>query len=566
MVVLGISCWYHDAAAALLVDGSVVAAAAEERFTRRKHDFDFPQRAIEWVLQFAGLQARDVDTAVFYEKPLVKFERILASYLSTAPQSYWAYITAMPLWLRQKLWFERVLREETGYRGQVLYCDHHTAHAASAFLVSPFEEAAILTVDGVGEWATTAVGTGRGNSVAMDREIRFPHSLGLLYSAITAHLGFVVNNDEYKVMGLASYGNPATYREAMGKLIRFHEDGSFELDLRYFAYHYGLRMLSPEGEALFGPRRQRESEIDERHCDVAASLQECLEEAVLHVARALKKQTGLPNLCMGGGVALNCVANARVLAEVPFEDIFVQPAAGDDGGALGSVVWAWNQVLGNTQRWEMKDAYLGPGFADHEIRNALQEQNVPFAEVGYADVPRKAAELVHGNRIVGWFQGRMEWGPRALGSRSILANACNPQMKDILNDKVKHREDFRPFAPVMPAEDMKAYIDLPVESPYMLLIGDVRPEKRDLIPSVTHSDGTARPQSVRRETNPLYYDMLREFERLQGVPVVINTSFNVRGEPIVCTPTDAYKCFAGTGIDDLIIGPYWVRKEDVPTH
>lgn len=565
MVVLGISCWYHDAAAALLVDGEILAAAAEERFSRRKHDFGFPEHAIQWVLQFANLRPQDVDIVVFYEKPLVKFERILASYLSTAPRSFAAYITAMPLWLRQKLWFERVLRDKTGYRGQVLYCDHHMAHAASAFLVSPFEEAAVLTLDGVGEWATTAVGTGRGHIVTLDREIRFPHSLGLLYSAITAHLGFVVNNDEYKVMGLASYGNPATYREAMGKLIRLHEDGSFELDLRYFAYHYGLSMLSPRGEALFGPRRQRESEIHERHCDVAASLQECLEEAVLHVARALRKHTRLPKLCMGGGVALNCVANARVLAEVPFEDIFVQPAAGDDGGALGAAVWTWNQIMGKPQRWRMRDAYLGPGFTDLEIRSALEAQGAKFTEIGYHEVPRKAAQLVHDNRIVGWFQGRMEWGPRALGARSILANACNPHMKDILNDKVKHREDFRPFAPVMPVEDMKDYIDLPVESPYMLLIGDVRPDKRHLIPSVTHSDGTARPQSVRREINPLYYDMLREFEKLQGVPVVINTSFNVRGEPIVCTPTDAYKCFAGTGIDDLIIGPFWVRKEDVPS-
>lgn len=565
MVVLGISCWYHDAAAALLVDGEILAAAAEERFSRRKHDFGFPEHAIQWVLQFANLRPQDVDIVVFYEKPLVKFERILASYLSTAPRSFAAYITAMPLWLRQKLWFERVLRDKTGYRGQVLYCDHHMAHAASAFLVSPFEEAAVLTLDGVGEWATTAVGTGRGHIVTLDREIRFPHSLGLLYSAITAHLGFVVNNDEYKVMGLASYGNPATYREAMGKLIRLHEDGSFELDLRYFAYHYGLSMLSPRGEALFGPRRQRESEIHERHCDVAASLQECLEEAVLHVARALRKHTRLPKLCMGGGVALNCVANARVLAEVPFEDSFVQPAAGDDGGALGAAVWTWNQIMGKPQRWRMRDAYLGPGFTDLEIRSALEAQGAKFTEIGYHEVPRKAAQLVHDNRIVGWFQGRVEWGPRALGARSILANACNPHMKDILNDKVKHREDFRPFAPVMPVEDMKDYIDLPVESPYMLLIGDVRPDKRHLIPSVTHSDGTARPQSVRREINPLYYDMLREFEKLQGVPVVINTSFNVRGEPIVCTPTDAYKCFAGTGIDDLIIGPFWVRKEDVPS-
>jgi len=562
MRILGVSCWYHDAAAALLVDGEVVAAAAEERFSRRKHDYDFPASAIRWILEFAALEAPELDYVVFYEKPLVKFERILASYLSTVPRSYAAYITAMPLWLRQKLWFERELRKQTGYRGKVLYCDHHGAHAASAFLVSPFDEAAVLTVDGVGEWATTGVGRGRGNQVTLEREIRFPHSLGLLYSAVTAHLGFVVNNDEYKVMGLASYGSPS-YRDAMAKLIRLNDDGSFALDLSYFAYHYGLRMLNAKGEALLGPRRQREGEIEQRHCDIAASLQECLEEAVLNITRALRRETGLPRLCMSGGVALNCVANARVLMEVPFDDVFIHPAAGDDGGALGAAVWAWNQVLDRPERWQMRDAYLGPEFGDEEIRRALQAQGKPFEEIGYGQVPRKAAELVYNNRIVGWFQGRMEWGPRALGSRSILANACNPEMKDILNAKVKHREDFRPFAPVMPAEDMKTYVDLPVESPYMLLIGDIHPDKRHLIPSVTHTDGTARPQSVHRETNPLYYQVLREFERLAAVPVVINTSFNVRGEPIVCTPLDAFRCFAGTGIDDLIIGPFWVRKEDL---
>jgi len=560
--ILGISCWYHDSAAALLRDGQIVAAAAEERFSRQKHDFSFPEHAVRWALEYAGLTVEDLDYVVFYEKPLVKFERILASYVTMWPRSYLAYITAMPLWLKQKLWFPRELRRATGYRGEVLYCDHHLAHACSSFLCSPFDEAAVLTVDGVGEWNTCTWGSGRGAEVTLDAGVRFPHSLGLFYSAITAHLGFRVNNDEYKVMGLASYGEPR-YRDEMDRLLRMHDDGSFELDMRYFAYHYGLSMLGPAGRKLLGPAREPESEIDEHHCDIAASLQDKLEEAMLRIAGSLHERTGSRNLCMAGGVALNCVANGRIVNETGFEQLFIQPAAGDDGGALGACLWAWHMVLGNERAWTFDHAYLGPEFSDQEIERALRENDAPYRELGYDQVPAKTAELVLDNRIVGWFQGRMEWGPRALGSRSILANACNAEMKDILNDRVKHREDFRPFAPVMPVEDLHDYIDLPVDSPYMLLIGEVRPDKRARVPAITHTDGTARPQSVRREANALYYDALREFERLSGVPVMINTSFNVRGEPIVCTPEDAVKCFAGTGIDDLIIGPYWVRKEDL---
>jgi len=561
LVILGVSCWYHDAAAALIIDGKIVGAAAEERFSRKKHDYGFPIQAIEWVMQQGNIKPSDIDHVVFYEKPLVKFERILASYISTAPKSFAAYITAMPLWLRQKLWFPRELRQQAGYTGSVLYCDHHLSHAA-AYLLSPFDDAAVVTLDGVGEWASATMGVGEGCHVALDREIRFPHSLGLFYSAVTAHLGFRVNNDEYKVMGLASYGDPTRFRDEMRQLLHLHDDGSFELDMRYFAYHYRLAMLSPRGKQLLGPSRQPESDVDQRHCDMSASLQERLEEAVVGFARAAYKTTGKRRLCMGGGVALNCVANGRVLMDTGFEDLWIQPATGDDGGALGAAVWVWNQVLGHDERIAMDDAYLGPGYSEQEIRETIAAKGVNFQELAWEDVPKLAARLVHENRIVGWFQGRMEWGPRALGSRSILANACNPAMKDILNDRVKHREDFRPFAPVVPVQDMAAYFDLPVESPYMLLIGDVRPDKREVIPAVTHSDGTARPQSVRRETNPLYYDVLREFERITGVPVVINTSFNVRGEPIVCTPEHAYRCFTGTGIDDLVIGRCWVRKED----
>ncbi len=562
MNILGLSCWYHDAAAALLIDGKIVAAGAEERFTRKKHDFDLPRRAIDFVLDFAGISLDDVDYVVFYEKPIVKFERILASYVSTAPLSFMAYISAMPLWLRQKLWLPRALRDEIGYAGEVLYCDHHLAHAAGAFLASPFDEAAIVNIDGVGEWATTTTGHGRGHSVELTREIRFPHSLGLLYSAVTAHLGFRVNNDEYKVMGLASYAEPS-YMDEMDKLIHLHDDGSFELDMSYFRYHYGLSMLSPKGEALLGEKREPESELHERHMAVAASVQAKLEEAELNLIRAVREQTDSKNLCMGGGVALNCVANTRLLEEGGFDNLWIQPATGDDGGAVGAALWAWNQVLDNEERWQLRDAFLGPEFTDAEILADLESRDVPFEDVGIETIPRRAAELVYANRIVGWFQGRMEWGPRALGSRSLLANPCNPEMKDILNDRVKHREDFRPFAPVMPAEVMMEYIQLPILSPYMLLIGDVVEDKRALIPSVTHTDNTARPQSVERSVNPLYYDALREFEKLSGVPVMINTSFNVRGEPIVCTPADGFNCFAGTGIDDLLIGPYHVRKEDL---
>jgi len=562
MVILGISCWYHDAAAALVVNGQVVAAAAEERFSRVKHDHGLPRRAIGWLLADAGLDIDGVDLVTFYEKPFVKFERICASLVSTVPRSYRAHITALPVWLRQKLWFPQVLRDELGYRGPVHYCDHHLAHAASAFLPSPFEQAAILTVDGVGEWATTTEGTGQGSRVTVEREVRFPHSLGLFYSAVTAHLGFTVNNDEYKVMGLAGYGRPR-FRKEMGQLVRLHEDGSFELDLRYFAYHYGLRMLGPRGVALLGPRRQPESEVTERHCDLAASLQLRLEEAMLNLARAAHRRTGLRKLCLGGGVALNCVANARILLETPFDDVFIQPAAGDDGGAMGAALFSHCHTFGAPRAWRLQHAYLGPDYRDEEIEAVLRQFGAPYRELSQEELPGAVGGLVHANRIVGWFQGRMEWGPRALGARSILANACDPEMKDILNSRVKHREDFRPFAPVVPAEQMADYFDLPVPSPYMLLIGSVRPDKRALIPSVTHTDGTARPQSVERDVNPLYYDVLRAFERLSGVPVIINTSFNVRGEPIVCSPCDAYRCFASTGIDDLVIGSYWVRKEDL---
>jgi len=498
----------------------------------------------------------------FYEKPLLKFERVLASYVSTFPYSLVPWLTAVPLWLRQKLWFPAELRRHTGYRGEVLYVDHHLCHAAGAYFPSPFGDAAILTVDGVGEWTTTTMGQAEGNEVWLEREIYFPHSLGLLYSAVTAHLGFKVNNDEYKVMGLASYGQPR-YMEEMGRLIRLYDDGSFALDMRYFAFHRALRMLSAEGQRLLGPARLPESDLEQRHCDLAASVQAKLEEAVVRLARAVHERTGRRNLAFGGGVALNCVANSRLLSEAGFDRVWIQPATGDDGGAVGVALYIHHTVQRSATRWRMEAAYLGPGYTDGEIRADLTRLGAPYREVGYADLPQLAARLVWENRIVGWFQGRMEWGPRALGNRSILANACNPEMKDILNNRVKHREDFRPFAPVVPLEESGRYFAFPQDMPFMLAIAEVVPEQRDRIPAVTHVDGTARPQTVTREQNALYYVVLRAFEQLSGVPVVINTSFNVRGEPIVCSPQDAYRCFARTGLDDLLIGPFHVRKEDL---
>jgi len=565
MNILSISCFYHDAAAALFVDGDLVAAAEEERFSRKKHDNGFPHKAVGFCLDRAGLTIADIDHIGFYEKPFLKLERILLTDIATFPRSFGPFMRAIPFWLRERLHVPDIIEREIGWGRKQgkrpLFIEHHLANAASCFLVSPFDEAAILTVDGVGEWATTTAGVGRGNTISLDREIRFPHSLGLLYSAMTAHLGFRVNNGEGKVMGLAAYGEPK-YLDAMRRVARVLPDGSFHLDMRYFAYHHAMRMTNRRWRKLFGPPRKADGELTQHHYDQAASLQAFLEEAMLTAANALYERTKIANLCLAGGVSLNCIANGRIIRETPFDRVFVQPGAGDSGTAVGVAAYIQACILGGERRYVMENAYLGPDFADGDVEAALKEQGVPYRRLPEPDLYRFTAEQLKAGRIVGWFQGRMEFGPRALGNRSILANPCLPDMKDVLNYRVKHREPFRPFAPSALAEEAPRYFDLPVESPYMLLAAPVHPDKRDVVPAITHVDGTARLQTVTEAQNPRYYNLIAEFGRQTGVPVVLNTSFNVRGEPIVCTPADALACFLRTDMDFLVMHDFGVDKRE----
>lgn len=559
--ILGISCYYHDAAACLLRDGEVVAAAQEERFTRKKHDQEFPRNAIAYCLREGGIGAGDLDYVGFYDKPFLKFERILSGYLATFPRSYLSFLKAVPLWLRKKLWIPQLIRRELDYEGQVLMIEHHLSHAASSFLVSPFQEAAILTIDGVGEWATATLGKGEGKGIELYKEIRYPHSLGLLYSAFTYYLGFKVNSAEYKVMGLAPYGRPL-YVDKIRELIDVTEDGSFKLNMRYFAYHYGLTMTNGNFDRLFGrPPRKPESKLEQFHKDMAASLQRVTEEVVLRMTRHAHELTGSRNLCLAGGVALNCVANGRVLREGPFENIFIQPAAGDAGGAVGVASYIYHSLLGNDRKFRWRHAYLGPSFSDEQIRAYLDSIGASYQVLGRDELLERTAQAIIDQKVVGWFQGRMEFGPRALGNRSILADARNPKNKDVVNLKIKFRESFRPFAPSVLVERCSDYFELDTESPYMLLVGQVREDKRQ-IPSVTHVDGSARIQTVDRARNELYYDLIKKFEEKTGCPVIINTSFNVRGEPIVCTPADAYACFMGTNMDVLVMGSQFLLKEE----
>jgi len=561
--ILGISCFYHDAAACLIQDGRLVAAASEERFTRKKHDEGFPHQAIQYCLKAGKIEAKDLDYVGFYDKPFLKFERLLSTYLSTFPRGFRSFSKAMPVWLREKLWIPQLIRKELKYEGKVLFTEHHLSHAASAFLVSPFKEAAILTVDGVGEWATASYGVGRDREIDLFKEIRFPHSLGLLYSAFTYYLGFKVNSAEYKVMGLAPYGVPR-YVDQVRQIIEIKDDGSFELDMRFFSYHHGLRMVNGRFSALFGgPPRDPESKLDQRHKDIAASVQKVTEEIMLKMASWLHRETKMENLCLAGGVALNCVANGRILREGPFKDLFIQPAAGDAGGALGVAAYIFHSLLGHPRMTPMEDAYLGPEYSEEEIRKALERYGAPYRRLERDDLVREVAALIEGQTVIGWFQGRMEFGPRALGSRSILADARNPENKDVVNLKIKFRESFRPFAPSVLEEKIGEYFEIDRPSPYMLLVAPVREGKR-VIPSVTHVDHSARIQSINRKQNALYYDLIREFERRTGVPVIINTSFNVRGEPIVCSPDDAYRCFMRTHMDYLVAGPYLLDKKDQP--
>ncbi|MEK6837230.1 MAG: carbamoyltransferase, partial [Nanoarchaeota archaeon] len=559
--ILGVSCFYHDSSAALLQDGRIVAAAQEERWTRKKHDISFPENAIRYCLEKGGITIHNVDAVGFYEKPLLKFERLLSSHIETFPKSYKVFVQALPSWITEKLRIPSILRKKFKYDGKVFFVEHHMAHAASAFHVSPFEEAAIFTADGVGEWTTTTLGLGRGTEVTLFKELHFPHSLGLLYSSVTAYLGFKVNNDEYKVMGLAPYGKP-TYYEDFKKIIDVKEDGSYRLDMGYFTFHYGTSMLSKRFEERFGPARKKEGPVEERHKDIAASLQKVVEEVVFKAVRHLYELTKTKNLCLAGGVALNSVANGKLTRMTSFRNVYVPPAPSDPGAAVGAATVVYHMLLGKPKSLVMDRADLGPEFSHEQIKQFLNTKGIVYKELSEKEFLKTVAKLLWQNNVVGWFQGRMEFGERALGNRSILANPCNAEMKDILNLKVKHREQFRPFAPVVTVEDARKFFDVDVEVPFMSFVYPVKESKRKMLPAVTHVDGSGRLQTIRREANSRYYDLIKEFEKLSKVPILVNTSFNIRGEPIAMTPEHAYRCFTGTGIDYLVMDNFLIKRED----
>ena len=576
--ILGISCWYHDAAACLIGDGVILAAAQEERFTRIKHDPSLPVNAISWCLNHAGITAKELSIVAYYDKPFLKFERLLETYLATIPRGIPSFLKAMPVWLKRNLWIPEILRKEIGFDGKLLFCEHHESHAASAFFPSPFEQAAILTTDGVGEWATTSIGVGTQSSIVLEQEIHFPHSLGLLYSTFTGYCGFRVNSGEYKLMGLAPYGEPRYVQTILDELIDLKEDGSYRLNLQYFAFPWGLRMYSRAFERLFGGHaRPPESSITCKETDLAHSIQVVTEEAFLRMARHAGKVSGSKKLCMAGGVALNCVANAKVLESGLFEKLWIQPGAGDAGGALGAALMAWHQYMQSPRyvmdQDTMQGAKLGPSFEADEIRAALDHASIVYEELNEEELCKQVADLLADQKVVGWFQGRMEYGPRALGNRSILADPRRLAMQRHVNQSIKFRESFRPFAPAVLEEKSREWFELNDQSPYMLVTAQVKGahirgeglQKQQNIKSpiaaVTHVDGSARLQTVHKEDNSLFYRLLREFEARTGCPVLINTSFNVRGEPIVCTPKDAVQCFESTHMDVLAIGPFLVRKD-----
>lgn len=562
-LILGISAFYHDSAACLLRDGAIVAAAQEERFSRVKHDPRFPRLAIEYCLAAGGIDQAALTAVAFYDKPILKFDRLVRTYLSVAPAGLVSFVKVTPSWIRQKLRIPKLLKTDIGYRGPLYYTEHHESHAASAFFVSPFPDAAILSIDGVGEWTTTAMGEGHDTRIALTREIRFPHSLGLLYSAFTGYLGFRVNSDEYKVMGAAPYGQPTYANLIRRELIDIKPDGSYRLNLDYFAFTRGERMVNERFERLFGgPARDPRVKLTPRDLDLAASVQRVIEDVILAMCRTLHADTGLDALCLAGGVALNCVANGRIIRETPFRKIFVQPAAGDAGGALGAALVAEHTILGHPRGLVMTDAYLGPAFTDADIRAALEAQALPVQTLSDDKLLPATAALLASGKVVGWFDGRMEFGPRALGNRSILADPRNPEMRDIVNLKIKFREGFRPFAPAVLAERSAEYFDLDCDSPFMLLVAQVRPARR-VIPAVTHVDGSARIQTVTEAQNPRFYRLIQAFAQMTGVPVLLNTSFNVRDEPIVCSPAEAFHCFMRTNMDALVLGNHLVCKPEI---
>ncbi len=559
MNILGISCYYHDAAACLLRDGQVVAAAQEERFNHEKYSPLFPINAINYCLQAGGITIYDIDYIGFYDKPFLKFFRVILSHLVSYPFSLKNFLDTIPSWLEDRLIIPLVMKKELGFDGKILFIKHHLSHAASAFLVSPFQEAAILTADGVGEWATMTYGFGRESTIRILKEICYPDSLGLLYTAVTTYLGFEALAGEGKVMGLAGYGKPS-YIDKFREIIMVKPDGSFRLDSRFFGFNRGFRMYSGKFVKTFGKARKRESKIEQRHCDIAASLQKFIEETLITIARNLYNETKTDKLCLAGGLFLNCIANSKILEETPFKQIFIQPAAGDSGGALGAASYIYHSILGNQRNYVMTNAYLGPDFPANQIKRILLNYNFVFKELNDSDLVKYIAKELSQNKIVGWFQGRMEFGPRALGNRSILANPCNPNMKELLNSKVKKRESFRPYAPSVLEERAGEFFKLQSPSPFMLLAPQVREGKRELIPGVTHIDGTARVQTVSKNTNPRFWQLIKEFENITGVPVIINTSFNLKGEPIVCTPQDAISSFQRSQMDYLVLGNYVVEK------
>lgn len=599
MIILGISAFYHDSAAALLRDGEIIAAAQEERFTRKKQDADFPINAIQYCLKAANIQADQIDFISFYDKPWLKFERLLDTYLNYAPRGLRSFLMAIPVWLKEKIFLSTLIENELNktfglekkrrvdWKNKLLYPEHHYSHAASAFYPSPFRNAAVLTVDGVGEWATTTIGKGDGNSLSLIKEIHFPHSLGLLYSAFTHYTGFKVNSGEYKVMGLAPYGEPKYVDTIYEHIIDLKADGSFTLNMDYFDYCTGLTMTNRKFDKLFGgPRRTPESNLTQKEMDLARSVQEVVEEAILRMARYAKEITGSDNLCMAGGVALNCVANGRILRSGLFKDIWIQPAAGDAGGALGAALAAWHLYLNKPReiiatKDSMKGSYLGPEYTESAIETFLTSKKIPYIKLSYDSLQNDVAELLKQEKVVGWFAGRMEFGPRALGARSIIGDARSQKMQSIMNLKIKYRESFRPFAPAVLRKNVSEYFEMDCDSPYMLLVAPVKEERcmqmsdmqksnlwgidllnvpRSDIPAVTHVDYSARVQTVHKETNPKYYGLIEKFSEKTGCPVIVNTSFNVRGEPIVCTPEDAYRCFMRTEMDYLVLENFLIDK------
>ena len=589
--ILGISAYYHDSAACLIRDGEIIAAGQEERFTRKKGDPDFPARSVEYCLKTAGIEAKDLDFVGFYDKPLLKFERILETYLGVVPKGFRSFLMAGPLWMKEKLHMEKQLRKSLGFTGPVLYAEHHESHAASAFFPSPFEEAAILTIDGVGEWATATIGHGKGNDIELLRELKWPDSVGLLYSAFTYFTGFKVNSGEYKVMGLAPYGEPKYVDRILSEVIDLREDGSFKMNQQYFNYLSGLTMTNGHFEKIFdGPKREPESKLTQREMDLARSVQEVTEMIMMRMANTAHKETGSENLVLAGGVALNCVGNGKLLRDGPFRNIWIQPAAGDAGGALGVAQLIWHRHLKKPRtvvagKDSMKGAYLGPDFGPEEIQSFLDSVGASYRKLERPELLKEVATVLTDEKIVGWFNGRMEFGPRALGSRSIIGDPRSPRMQAQMNLKIKFREGFRPFAPSVLRDRVHEWFEMDVDSPYMLLVAPVKNERqiamtdeqkktlwgidmlnvpRSDIPAVTHVDYSARVQTVSRDTNPDYYDLIAEFDRMTGCPVIVNTSFNVRGEPIVCTPEDAYRCFMRTHIDYLVLGPYLLEKTAQP--